>query len=251
MKKIDIIVEARTGSSRMPNKILEKIINKPCLELMIERLKRVSLVEDIIIATTTKSSDDEIENLSSKCGVKCFRGSENDVMGRVLDAAIKFNTDIIVEITGDTPCIDPKISSEIIKTYLNNAEHYDLVTNDLGFYKEKYKIEFPLGFSTKVFSVDILKQIYSETNNKYDREHVVHYIIQNEDRFSLFDFKANEIYKNQNFRLTLDYKEDFELIKIVYENLYTKNKSFSAIDIIDFLNENPQFKKINSMHRIK
>ena len=172
-------------------------------------------------------------------------------MGRVLDAAIKFNTDIIVEITGDTPCIDPKISSEIIKTYLNNAEYYDLVTNDLGFYKEKYKIEFPLGFSTKVFSVDILKQIYSETNNKYDREHVVHYIIQNEDRFSLFDFKANEIYKNQNFRLTLDYKEDFELIKIVYENLYTKNKNFSAIDIIDFLNENPQFKKINSMHRIK
>ena len=92
-KKIDIIVEARTSSSRLPGKVLLKVLNRPLLDLMIERLKLISKIDNIIIATTTNEKDNEIEKLAKDNNVKCFRGSETDVLGRVVTAAKEFKTD--------------------------------------------------------------------------------------------------------------------------------------------------------------
>ena len=247
-KKIDIIVEARLSSKRLPKKVLLQVLERPLLDLMIERLKKINFVEDIIVATTTNKNDDEIINLAKNSGVKFFRGSENDVLGRVVGAAKENKTDIIVQITGDNPLIDKEVSENIIKYYIANQDKYDFVSNDIGIYNDTFKQEFPMGLNTKVFSFSLLRDIEKITNNPVDREHVPNYILKNYNKYRIKNFKAENKYCRPDLRFTLDYLEDFKVIKSIYENLYKKNKNFTATDIFNFLDKNPDIKKINS-HR--
>jgi len=247
-KKIDIIVEARLSSKRLPKKVMLKVLERPLLDLMIERLKRINFIENIIIATTTNKIDDEIVNLANDIGVKFFRGSENDVLGRVVEAAKENKTDIIVQITGDNPLVDKEIAESIIKFYTVNQNKYDFVSNDVGIYNDSFKQEFPMGLNTKVFPSSLLFGVEKITTNIVDREHVPNYILKNSHKYKVHNFKAENKYSRPDLRFTLDYQEDYEVIKLIYENLYEKNKNFSAVDIFDFLDKNPDIKKINS-HR--
>tara|TARA_Y100000590_G_C15723527_1_gene1014362 strand:+ start:1047 stop:1823 length:777 start_codon:yes stop_codon:yes gene_type:complete len=247
-KKIDIVVEARLSSKRLPKKVMLKVLERPLLDLMIERLKKINFVESIIIATTTNKIDDEIVNLANNSGVKFFRGSENDVLGRVVGAAKENNTDIIVQITGDNPLVDKETVENIIKFYTSNQDKYDFVSNDVGIYNDVFKQEFPMGLNTKVFASSLLFDVEKITTNIVDREHVPNYILKNYNKYRVHNFKAENKYCRPDLRFTLDYQEDYEVIKLIYENLYEKNKNFSAVDIFDFLDKNPDIKKINS-HR--
>lgn len=243
--KVDIIVEARTNSKRFPRKILKKVCNKTLLELMIERLKRIKVAKDIIIATTNLKKDNKIVAIAKKLNVKFFRGSENDVLGRVLHAAKKFKTDVIVEITGDTPLIDPEISDSIIKFFLRKHNQFDYVANDLGVHNGKYKMKSPLGLSIKVFSTKLLRKINKMTSNPVDREHVANYIVKNPKKFKLYNYKVSKKTSRPDLRFTLDYKQDFLVIKKIYENFYYKNPFFKSNEIINFLDKNPKIKNLN------
>jgi spore coat polysaccharide biosynthesis protein SpsF len=243
--KIDIIVEVRKNSIRLPGKVLKKVCNKTLLELMIERLKRIKVVKDIIIATTNLKKDNEIVAIAKKSNVKFFRGSEDDVLGRVLYAAKKFKTEVIVEITGDTPLIDPEISDSIIKFFLKKKNQFDYVANDLGFHNRKYKMKSPLGLSVKVFSTKLLERINKMTSNSVDREHVANYIVKNPKKFKLYNYKVSKKISRPDLRFTLDYVEDLLVIKKIYENLYYKNPLFKSHDIINFLDKNPRIKNLN------
>jgi len=243
--KVDIIVEARTNSKRLPGKVLKKVCNKTLLELMIERLKRIKNANNIIIATTKLKIDDKIVAVAKKLNVKFFRGSEEDVLGRVSAAAKRFETDIIVEITGDTPLIDPKISDSIIQFFLKESKKFDYVSNDLGIHNKKYKMLSPIGLSTKVFSTKLLRRISKTTSNPLDREHVANYIVKNPKKFRLYNYKINKKISRPDLRFTLDYKEDFLVIKKIFQNLYYKNSSFDTYDIINFLDKNHKIKNLN------
>jgi len=245
-KKIDIIVEARTFSTRLPGKVLLKVLNRPLLDLMIERLKLISKIDSIIIATTINEKDNEIEKLAKNNNVKCFRGSETDVLGRVVMAAKEFKTDIIVQTTGDNPLVDKNVSEQLINFFINNYEIYDFVSNDAGIYNSKFKQEFPMGLNTKVFKSSLLFDVEKKTKNPVDREHVVNYILKNYQQFKVHDFKAEKIYSRPDLRFTLDYMEDYKVIKLIFENLYEKNKKFTAIDIFKFLDDNPDIKNLNT-----
>ena len=115
---VDIIVEARTKSLRFPNKVIQKINNKFIIEIMIERLKKIKNFRYIILATTKNKSDDILVKIARKNKIKYFRGHTNNVLNRVLNCAKKFKTDVIVEITGDNPLIDPIISKRIMTVIL-------------------------------------------------------------------------------------------------------------------------------------
>jgi spore coat polysaccharide biosynthesis protein SpsF len=245
-KKIDIIVEARVQSSRLPGKVLKKLGNKKALEVMIQRLKLIKGVSDIIIATTRKKIDNKIIQIAKKNKVKYFRGSEKDVLLRVLSAAKKFKTDIIVEITGDNPLIDYKISSHIVNFFLRNIKKYDYVSNDLATHLDNYPSTCPLGFNTKIFSTHLLDKVSKITKHPLDREHVANYIVKNFKKYRIFNVNPPKFLKNQNFRLTMDYKEDYIVIKKVYEALYRKNKKFTSIDIVNFFKRNPKIRLLNS-----
>ena len=241
MMKIASTVEARMGSTRLPGKTMMKILDKPMLEFLIERLKRSKLIDEIVIATTINPKDEIIVELTDKIGVKCFRGSEEDVLARVLDAAKSVGGDIIVEITADCPLIDPDVVDMIIREYLNND--YDYVCNLNA--PERNPIldsNFPVGLETQVFSVKVLEEVASLTNNPSDREHVSLYIYNHPERYKVYCVKAPEELNYPKLELTVDYKEDFEVIKKIYESLYLKNPEFSILDAIKFLKNDPVLK---------
>jgi len=235
-RKIAATIEARYASSRLPGKTLLEICGKPTLELIVERLKRSKFINQIIIATTVNPDCGPIEKLAQKLGVGCFRGSEDDVLDRVLCAAKAYEADIIVEITGDETLIDPEIVDETIEFYLNNE--FDYVSNILN-------RRYPRGLDTQVFSVDVLDEVSKLTNDPADRENVSLYIYEHPQRYLLGGIEAPEELNHPDWRWTLDTKEDFDFIKGVYEALYPAKEDFNSYDVIRFLKENPSILEIN------
>jgi len=238
MKKIGVIVEARLGSTRLPGKIMKKINNKPLLFYMIERLKLIKNIDDIVIATTNSKNDDLIYEFSKSQNVNCFRGSENNVMHRVIKCAEKFKIHHIVEITGDDPLIDPDISSKVIKKYIKNCIQNLICAND--FYKQ-----VPLGLYTRVFSLNTIKKIYKKSNI-FNREHVESYFYQNP--FEFYFIHTHRYFKFSNredIRLTVDTIEDFNVIKKIINHFKNKN-DFKLSEIIHFFDKNPSIKNINN-----
>lgn len=234
--KIAAIIEARMSSTRLPGKHLKLILGKPVLGLLIERITRVDLIDEIIITTTINEKDKIFEDLAKKNGVKCFRGSESDVLDRVLKAAQMVKADIIVETLGDCPLIDPAIITRCIKTFL--IGDYDYVANAL-------EQTFPNGFDVQVYPTQILKEVDKLTRDPLDREHVTRYIYNHSKKYKIKNIKAKgELYWPE-LAVTLDTNEDYKLIKIIFENLYPKKTDFNAYDVVRFLRKNPQLLNIN------
>jgi len=234
--KIIATIEARMRSTRLPGKVLKTILGKPMLALMIERLKMAQRIDGIVVATTTHPSCDAIEDLAVRLGVGCYRGSEDDVLDRVLQAAHVHGADIIVETTGDCPLIDPSVVDKVVNTYLSNE--YDYVGDGL-------KSTFPRGFDVEVFSIAVLEEVARLTQNPVDREHVSLYIYQHPERFSLYSVESGLPEKYWNLRLTVDTVEDFTLINTIFEELYPENPEFSLYDILDLLDRKPRLIEIN------
>ncbi|MDP8297426.1 MAG: glycosyltransferase family protein [Candidatus Orphnella occulta] len=235
-RKVVATIEARFTSTRLPGKTLLEICEKPTLELIIERLKMSELIDEIVIATTVSKDCDAIEELAKGSGVGCFRGSEDDVLDRVLQAAKAYQADIIVEMTGDETLIDPVIVDETIQFYRDND--FDYVSNILD-------RRYPRGLDTQVFSTEVLEEVAGLTNDPADRENVSLYIYEHPEKYTLGSVKAPDEMNRPEWRWTLDTKEDFEFLKAVYEALYSENKVFSAQDIFAFLAENPAVLEIN------
>ena len=156
-KKVVATIEARMTSTRLPGKVLLEIGGKPALEFMIDRVKQSRLVDDIVVATTVNSSDQPIIDLCNKMGCKYFRGSEEDVLLRVLEAAKSVDADIIMELTGDCPFIDPDIIDKVIELY--SSGDYDYASNVV-------ERSFPDGFDTQVFSVQSLEKVSRLTDKQ-------------------------------------------------------------------------------------
>ena len=239
--KIVCSIEARMKSSRLPGKVLKEVCGKPILLHIVERVKRASQVDEIIIATTSSPDDDKIVELCKKNNIKFYRGSEEDVLDRLTKCHDFSETDLVVEITGDSPFADPELIDETILAYLNTE--CDYVSNTLV-------RTHPIGIRSQVFSRKLLEEINSLVTLQKDREHVTTFICRNKDKkYKLVNVRAREAQYFPKLRLTLDYPEDFEVTKIIYENLYPENQKFSLDDVIDFLKRNPEVEKINKSCR--
>lgn len=232
--KVVAIVQARMGSTRLPGKILKKINNKPILEYQIERLKRATKIDQIVIATTDKKLDDPIIELCNQLDIQYYRGSETDVLSRYYDTAKKYSADIIVRLTSDCPIIDPNVVDEVIETFLNHT--YDYVSNTL-------ERSYPRGMDTEVFSMKVLEQAHQFANKQYEREHVTPYIYLNPAKFNLYnvEYKTDE----SVHRWTVDTKEDLLLIRKIIEKLYTSSIFFTMEDTLRLLEEYSDWKDIN------
>lgn len=239
--KIGAIIQARTGSTRLPNKILKylpKDSDITVLQQDIRRIRKSKYLNEIIIATTENSEDDEIVKLSQKENVKYFRGSETDVLARHYFAAKENKIDIIVRITSDCPCIDGEIVDVVIKEYLND-ETYDFVATVL-------KRTFPIGFDVEIIKFSALEKAYIEAKKDYQREHVTDYIYENPDKFKLKNVSALNKYKKPELRITLDTEEDYMLLCAIYDYLYYKNNNFSSEDVIELFCKKPWLRCINN-----
>lgn len=235
-RKIVSTIEARYASTRLQGKTLLKICGKPTLEHIIERLKRSKYIDEVVVATTINPNCDPIEGLAKKLGVRCFRGSEEDVLDRVLKAAKTYKADIIVEITGDETFIDSKIVDGVIEYYLKNK--FDYVSNVLD-------RRYPRGLDTQVFATSILEEVSKLTNDPADRENVSLYIYEHPEKFNLGSVVAPEELNHPDWRWTLDTKDDFEFLNTIYEALYPVKNDFDSYDVLNFIQKNPNVLEIN------
>jgi spore coat polysaccharide biosynthesis protein SpsF len=235
--RIVATIEARTGSSRLPGKVMLPIMGKPLLELLIERLRRATCLSQIVVATTTSPGDDVLEELALRLGVGCFRGSEEDVLDRVLNAAKSVQAKVIVEITGDCPLIDPEIVDQMVEFY--RLHDFDYVANNM-------RRTYPRGLDVQVFSTEILDQVARLTEDPYDHEHVSLYIYEHPERFSIHNVDSGLPQKSWDTRLTVDTKEDLDLITAIYEDLYPDNPEFGLQDILDLFERRPDLLEINA-----
>lgn len=225
------IIQARTGSSRLPNKVLMDLSGKPVLIQLVERLKFSKKIEKIIIVTTVKTNDNVIEKLCYDNGIECFRGSEEDVLDRYYQAYRKFNlseADILLRITGDCPLIDPELVDQVIQFYSEGA--YDYVSNAI-------EPTFPDGLDTEVFNGKILAQSWEKSCLKSEREHVTAYIRNQKDKYKIGSFKGKV--NLSGLRWTLDEVEDYEFIKEIYAALYRSGSFFSTAQILDYIEKYP------------
>ncbi|HHV71415.1 MAG TPA: NTP transferase domain-containing protein [Clostridia bacterium] len=236
-KKTVAIIQARMGSTRLPGKVMLDLCGKTVLEHVIERVKRVKNIDQIVIATTELERDDLIVKEAEKCWVGYYRGSEDDVLRRYYYAAKENQAEIVVRITSDCPLIDPNITNEIIEFY--KTHDYDLVTNAGIDEKER---TYPRGLDTEVFSFEILEEAFLKADQPYQREHVTPYIYENCK--NIYYYKNDVDYSQ--YRWTLDTEEDYKLIETIYKYLYPQNTDFAFDDILKIIKKYPHLAKINA-----
>ena len=234
--RVGIIIQARMGSTRLPGKVMLHLEGKSILEHIIERLRHCRYVDEIVLATTVNENDNILEMLARQINLKIFRGDEEDVLSRYYLAAKENNFDIITRITSDCPVIDHEITDKVIEFYLKNL-HLDYISNVLN-------RTLPRGLDAEVFSFQTLQRVYKEAHLDYEREHVTPHIYLNPQKFKIANFKLND--KDfSHYRLTVDTREDFELISIIYKRLYTEKKDFTFNDILGLFAKEPDLVKTN------
>jgi len=238
--KVIAIVQARTDSKRLPSKVLMKINNKPILTYIIESLRFSKLVDKIIVATTQLPEDDKIETLCKNLNVECFRGSDVDVLNRFYNCAKSFNGDLIVRLTGDNPLIDPTIIDELIK--ICKESQCDYATNVLH-------PTYPYGFSScEVIPFRILKKLNKIATDPMSREHVTIHIRKNPNLYTIKEIEAPKNLERPNWRLTIDYPEDMELMKTIFSSIYKNGSFISYAKLVNFL-DNQDLKKNNQKYQ--
>ena len=236
--KISATIQARAGSTRLPNKVLLPILGEPMLARQIERIQRSLLIDEVIIATTTNPNDDHIEDLARCLGVPCFRGSEERVLDRIVATLKHFNVDIHVAFCGDCPLPDPTIIDSIIGMYLKYQDSYEYVCTHM-------KTTFPPGLEVIVYPSKILYDVDSLVSRPEDREYVSVHITSRRDRYRILNVEAPPWYRYPDLYLEVDTPEDFKVVTAIYEALYPSNPYFLLPHIIDFMNQNPALAESN------
>ena len=234
--KIIATIEARMTSSRLPGKVLLPAAGKPMLAHLVNRLRAVPSLQGMVIATTTNKTDDVLEAFAQQMGIDCFRGSEEDVMRRVIGAAESVGADVVVEITGDCPIIDPEIIEQAIRTFKVN--HADYVNNC-------HIQSYPDGMAVQVFRLETLKRSAAMTDDALDHEHVTLHIRNNPKIFSQLHLVAPSDSHWPHLGLTLDEPMDYELLKKIIEYFEPDHSLFSCRDVIELLKRKPDWVAIN------
>jgi spore coat polysaccharide biosynthesis protein SpsF len=234
-KKVVAIVEARMTSRRLPGKHLLPVQGKPILGYLLHRLKQVSSLDQIVVAMTDRDTDDSLQVFVEGQGVTVFRGSEDDVMGRVLHAAQANSADVICEVTGDCPIIDPDLVRQIVDTFLANNVAY--VNNGRG--------GLPGGMTAQVFATDALAMSESLTRELLDREHVTLHIKRHPELFSAIYMVPLAPLVRRDIALTLDDERDYELLCKIIAHFGDANPMFRCADVIKLLDSHPEWMSIN------
>ena len=205
---------------------------------MYERVNASKEIDEIIIATSIEESDNDIVNFCKENNLKYMRGSLNDVLDRYYQAAIMSKANIIVRLTADCPIIDPEVIDLVVGDFKNGD--YDYVANTAP----PQDITYPEGMDVEVFSMSALEKAWKSSIKGSEREHVTFYFWKNKDKFKCF--RSDLTYNRSEYRLTVDYFEDFLLVTKVLEALYSPDKDFSMNEALDFLDRNPDIMNINN-----
>jgi spore coat polysaccharide biosynthesis protein SpsF len=227
------IVQARTGSTRLPEKVLLELGGETVLVGVVGRVQRMRRIDGLVIATTTEDADDRIEEIARRSGAPVFRGSKEDVLDRYYRTACSFNADVIVRITADCPLIDPEVSDHTVQQFLSMQPDY--ASNVL-------ERTYPRGLDTEVMTFSALKRAWEEASEPYQRAHVTPYLYQNPGQFHLLS--VTHAADHSQHRWTLDTPEDLEFLRAVYARLGGE-KNFGWREVLNLVEREPALSEIN------
>jgi len=237
--KIIGVIQARIHSERLASKVMLEILGKPMIWHIYNRLKNSKLLADVVISTGESVNNAPICEYAQNHNIPYFSGSEIDLIDRLYQTAIKFNASAIVRITADCPLVDPKIIDNLISKFIEKHDQYDIVTNCQS-------RTFPHGLDAEIYSTNILKTLCQEIKESQLREWFPFYIEKNPTKFRILNIVNST--DQSNLRWTVDYPEDFEFIKQIYQNLYKENSIFGMEDILKLLKTKPHLTIINSKY---
>lgn len=231
-------IEARMGSSRLPGKVLKDINQQPALGRLVDRLQQCRSLDDLVVATSAAPGDDVLETWCSEHNVSCFRGSEDDVLNRVVEAHRLMNSDIVVEVTGDCPMTDPEVIDMGVETFL--AHDVDVVTNCGPL------LTWPKGQYVQVFPFSLLEEVDRTIRDEAVHEHVSLYFYEHPERYRIIELIAPRRWEHPNWRFQLDYPEDLEFQNQVYRRLEPLHGPyFGNEEIVALLLREPELLDIN------
>ena len=232
-------IEARMGSSRLPGKVLADIVGQPALLRLVRRLQQCNSLDAIVVATSSSATDDVLAEWCARNEIACFRGSEGDVLNRVVEAHKFMGTDLVVEITGDCPLTDPAIVDLGVETFL--AHDVDIVSNCGP------TLTWPMGQYVQVFPFALLEEIDKLTDDAAIHEHVSLYFYENLERYRLIELIAFKPWQFPSWRMQLDYPEDLIFMREVYKRLEPLHgEGFGIDEVVSLLRREPELLKINA-----
>lgn len=238
-----VVVQARTGSSRLPGKVLLPLAGRPLLERLLDRVRAASTPDDVVVATTRDASDNVVHDLALAAGVPCYRGDVHDLLDRHVQAARFARADAIVKIPSDCPLIDPTVIDRVIECFRANASTCDYVSN-------LHPATFPDGQDVEVMPTSVLEIAWREAREHYEREHTTPYIWERPQRFRLVNVEmTGGTDYSRSHRWTIDYPEDYDLIAAIYDALWMPGRVFSLEDIVELLSARPELASINAKYR--
>ena len=238
MSRTGIVIQARLGSTRLPGKVLADLGGRPMLTRQIERLRLVSGVDCIVVATTDASLDDPVAALvRSLDGVGLWRGPEEDVLARFAGAAAAFDLDAIGRVTGDCPLIDPAVIGRVLAAFRS--------TPGCDYSSNCRPRTWPFGFDVEFVSRRALDAAQHEATDPFDRQHVLVYVFTRPERFRCINAVHDNV-NEQSLRLTVDYPEDLELVRALFEELRPLWPDFGLSEILAVLKRRPELRRINA-----
>ena len=239
------VIQARMGSTRLPGKVMMEVCGRTIIGHVILRVRACPQVDEVVVATTVKPTDDVIVTESEKHGAKCFRGSEHDVLERYYLAAKAYNAEIVVRVTSDCPLFDPYLLSRMLEYFSaerSRGRKIDYLSNSL-------RRTYPRGLDAEIFLFVALEHAYMESSRSYEREHVTPYIYQHPGLFTIRHFAGDS---DCSFhRWTLDTEEDLKLIEEIYSSLDRNGNLFTTGEVLKLFEAKPNLIKINAQVRQK
>ena len=232
------IIQARMSSTRLPGKVLKTSYGRSMLERMIERVRRASLLDEVLVATTTDPSDNTIASACISMGVACTRGSLQDVLDRYYQAATTSQADVVVRLTGDCPLIDPVLIDDVIRALHENQA--DFACNRLP---PPFQRTYPIGLDVEACTFAALETAWRNAKEKHEREHVMPYLYATPGRFKVVQLNHSE--DLGQLRWTLDTPQDLLLLRRIYRHFRGAN-DFSWLEVLALYRRKPRLFDVNA-----
>jgi len=238
MKRLAII-QARTGSTRLPGKVLMPLGGSTVLGCVVDRLSAAHHIDEIVVATSTEKADDAVERHTQALGVRIFRGSALDVLARFYGAATAFHGEVVVRITADCPLIDGALIDAMLEAYAQ--------TPDCDYLSNTLERTYPRGLDAEIFTMDGLERAYRDARAPYEREHVTPYFYQHPEIFGLHSYTNPNGADHSHFRWTLDTPEDYAFLQAIYQRCApSAPREVKTAAVIALLEREPDLAQLNA-----